>query len=163
MARKSLETRFWLKVDKKPGFGPHGNCWLWTACRALNGYGQMNLGSGRKAMAHRLAWAFRHHEEIPPKMYICHTCDNPPCVNPDHLFLGTPSMNMIDCKDKGRHRFGTVSGSKSRFAKLTEEQVIRVRQLVKGGMRQIDVARQFGMSRSGINHITSRRKWKHLG
>lgn len=92
---------FWSKVQKSAG------CWLWTAARAVNGYGVYGLmypdGHRQQWKAHRLAWSLTNGP-IPAGMMVCHTCDNPACCNPGHLFLGTGSDNMQDMFRKGRGR-----------------------------------------------------------
>lgn len=92
--RETFVTRFWRRVDKS------GDCWLWTGGIAANGYGKLSR-EYKKLYAHRVA-----HElingPIPDWMHVCHRCDNPKCVNPTHLFLGTRSDNMQDCLKKGR-------------------------------------------------------------
>ena len=89
-----LTARFWPKVDKS------GACWLWTAA-ARNGYGQLRVGA-RIIQSHRVSWEL-HHGPIPEGLHVLHTCDNPSCVNPDHLWLGTHGENMADRDAKGRN------------------------------------------------------------
>lgn len=91
-------TGFWNKVDRS------GTCWVWTAARSEFGYGIYALrqdGRTRNDPAHRFSWRL-HFGAIPDGLYVCHHCDNPPCVRPDHLFLGTPQANYLDMKRKGR-------------------------------------------------------------
>lgn len=88
--------RFWSKVDKS------GDCWEWTACRTRAGYGQFK-SDGRLHRAHRLAWALTNGP-IPEGKHVLHRCDNPGCVNPDHLFLGSHQDNMDDMSNKGRRK-----------------------------------------------------------
>ena len=88
--------RWEAKVDKSDG------CWMWTGARNRQGYGQLRTGHrGLLEMAHRLAWEF-YRGPVPPGMHVLHRCDNPPCVNPDHLWLGTPKSNALDRQAKGR-------------------------------------------------------------
>lgn len=99
MAKLSAEERFWLYVSPEPNSG----CWLWIGSGDRRGYGSFSY-QGRSRSAHR--WAYEHYMgPIPDGMMVCHKCDVPACVNPDHLFLGTNSDNMKDCYRKGRNNF----------------------------------------------------------
>ena len=89
--------RFWDKVEKTDG------CWVWTASKNRQGYGYFRF-DGKMRKAHRMAWLFAIGE-IPEGMMVCHSCDNPSCVNPEHLWLGTGQDNMDDMNTKGRHGF----------------------------------------------------------
>lgn len=95
---RPLEERFWEKVDKR---GPD-ECWPWNASRDKNGYGHFGIGNGRTTRAHRVSWQLANSSEIPAAMLACHTCDNPPCVNPAHIFIGTMADNLQDASAKGR-------------------------------------------------------------
>ena len=95
--REPLAERFWSKVSKSDG------CWLWVAFRDRNGYGRFGTSAlNRSTLAHRTSYSLTFGD-IPEGMHVLHKCDNPPCVNPDHLFLGTDKDNAQDCKAKGRH------------------------------------------------------------
>jgi len=91
----SFEDAFWSKVDRT------GDCWIWQSSRFATGYGRVTY-QGKSAYSHRVSWTLTNGE-IPNGFHVCHHCDNPPCVRPDHLFLGTPLDNMRDRDRKGRH------------------------------------------------------------
>jgi len=93
----SLEDRFWARVDRDPD-----GCWEWTGARWVEGYGRLSLGPGvGPKKAHRLSWEL-HYGAIPDGLDVLHRCDNPPCVRPDHLFVGTQADNMRDARAKHR-------------------------------------------------------------
>ena len=97
-AMKTITERFWTKVEKSDG------CWIWKGSRHHNGYGYLHRGGHtdrHPARAHRFSWEI-HNGPIPVGLWVLHRCDNPPCVRPDHLFLGTRKDNMVDCAAKGR-------------------------------------------------------------
>lgn len=148
--------RFWRKVRK----GGPAECWEWTASRvASGGYGQFNL-DGKPVRAHRLSWELANGP-VPAGLQVCHTCDNPPCVNPRHLFLGTIKENAHDRDRKGRARPGWVPGSKNGCAKLTEAQVVDIRARAFNETYQ-SLATEFGVSRTLISMIVSRKQWTHI-
>lgn len=96
VSTRTLEERFWEKVDKT------GDCWEWTGFKNRQGYGQFQVSTKNGQPAHRVSFELANGK-IPDGMHVCHKCDNPPCVRPDHLFLGTPSDNMKDMVKKGRN------------------------------------------------------------
>lgn len=152
---RPIEERFWNKVDT----GATGGCWLWTGAKNEKGYGVIGRGgrgSGNEK-AHRVSWMI-HFGPIPDGLFVCHKCDNPACVNPDHLFLGTNDDNVQDMVSKNRNARGETS-----YAKLTEEQVIDIRQRHK--QREVscqDLANEYGVSRSEVQLIVSGKRWEHV-
>lgn len=133
-------------------------CHLWTASTTLSGYGQIKLPRQRRQIpAHRLSYLI-HRGEIPDGLRVLHKCDNPLCVNPDHLFLGTQADNMADMVAKDRH----LSGERSPLARLTEDGVRTIRSLAASGVSQKEIARQFGISPMQIGRIVLGTRWQHL-
>ena len=144
-------NRFWSKVDvRQPD-----SCWPWQAYRARKGYGIVRW-AGRNQKAHRVAYQLEVGE-IPAGLFVCHRCDNPPCVNPAHLFLGTTQDNTRDMMEKGR---GTDnSGEKNPRAKLTWEEVEEIRAR-RDACSQKELAEAFGVSVATINQILVHRTWR---
>lgn len=131
-------------------------CWEWGASKNKCGYGTVTNESGGSMLAHRAMWEVVNGK-IPDGMEVCHECDNPACINHDHLFLGTHQENMTDCKNKGR-AVGHP-GEKNRRAKLTEADVIAIR---ASKMNKADLARKYSVSHSLIRFIKNRTAWKHV-
>ncbi len=151
--RRTLADRFWEKVAKSDG------CWLWTG--STNGvYG--SLGVERTHVgAHRLSWELAFGA-IPDGLSVLHRCDVPTCVNPAHLFLGTHQDNMRDMADKGRGHGPGIRGSASRFAKITEDDVIDIRTVrALGGTLQA-IGAAYGLQKSAVGKIVSGRTWSHV-
>ena len=94
---RPIEERFFEKITKTD------KCWIWNATKNIYGYGIIQLAGrhGKRQMAHRISYEI-HYGEVDKKFFVCHKCDNPCCVNPEHLFLGTQKDNMNDCSIKGR-------------------------------------------------------------
>lgn len=128
-------------------------CWEWIGCRDRRGYGRIGVGS-RTEFTHRVMWR-SVVSEIPTGVNVLHHCDNPSCVRPDHLFLGTQDDNMKDARNKGRVRKGEDHGMR----KLSEEDVLRIRSM--GGTLRY-VASLFGISNSMVCMIRNRKYWAHV-
>lgn len=131
-------------------------CWEWQGYRDPVGYGRIC-----RTLMHRHAWKLAHGD-IPVGLCVLHRCDNPPCVNVDHLFLGTQADNLRDMTAKGRRRHGHPVGEQSCLAKLTAEQVLAIRARAATGERQAHLAREYGITRQGVYRIVRRLCWRHL-
>lgn len=152
MDSDATEERFWSRVDK----GSADECWLWTGGLVKKRYGNFQLPE-QQWLAHRFAWTLVFGE-IPDGLCVCHRCDNPPCVNPDHLFLGTHTDNMRDCIAKGRMAHGERVGG----AKLTPQKVRQMRGLYDTGTSVARLSRMFGVVSGTVCYVVHRRHWKHV-
>ncbi len=143
--------RFWRNVNKTNG------CWLWKNPSG-NGYGYLSIND-TGVLAHRMSWII-HYGSL-KNMWVLHKCDNPACVRPDHLFLGTQTDNMRDCGAKGRHpgSNGKNRGDKHPLHKLNEE---KVREIRFGDDRVTDLAQRFGVSKSLVSSIRKGKAWPHV-
>ena len=155
-------ARFWAKVDKANGpvHPLYGQCWLWTSYRNSGGYGRFDYARIR-TVAHRVAWEIHAQRSIPAGMFICHRCDNPPCVNPAHLFLGTPHDNSMDAIAKGRliGPRAPARGAHHGRAKLTDASVAAI---LRSRMSQTELGRTYGVSQAVISAIIRGIRWKHI-
>ena len=133
-------------------------CIEWTGSRNLKGYGILK-SNNKRFRAHRIAWALFNNKNITEGLIIMHTCDNPPCVNPDHLKLGTPADNMKDMCKKGRG--GVAIGSKNGSAKLKESDVIEIRKKLKN-RTGVDIAREYGVGKKTISDVKTGKTWKYV-
>ncbi len=167
---QAYPERFWKRVNRTDG------CWVWTASTVTGGYGKFWDGK-RHVRAHRYAWEMVNGP-VPNGLEVLHTCDNPPCVNPAHLFLGTQADNMRDMVRKGRmwtqqhpdraalnldrirplDQRGELNGR----ARFTADDIRKIRQMAADGVTQREIARIVGMSRSHVAAIVLRKKWRHL-
>lgn len=155
--RTTIGERFWRHVDR----AEPEHCWLWKGSKHRQGYGVFRIYPLHRRknpqffLAHRMAWTLTHGH-ISLGLKVCHYCDNPPCCNPAHLFLGTQKDNVQDAAEKGR----LWSGESHQWAKLTREDVNTIRILHGSGVRIARIARIFGRSWQGINSIITGRTWK---
>jgi hypothetical protein len=159
-----FEELFWSKVSKSDG------CWTWTASKSARGYGYSHK-DGRTIKAHRASWEL-HFGPVPPGMFVCHQCDVPSCVRPDHLFIGTTQDNTADKVSKGRQaRGGAISeavknralGEKHPRASIAKEKVLEIRRLWGSGHRnQSEIARSTGTTPNVVYGIVRGVSWKHV-
>lgn len=157
LAPRPIADRFWSKVEKTDG------CWLWTGAKT-NGYGVLGAGrrGGATVKAPRLSYELAYGP-IPPGMFVCHHCDNPGCVRPDHLFLGTGKDNMADAKAKGRISKPPLhAGERCHLTKLDADSVREIRRLAAEGVSQRSIAQRFDIDRSNVSAIVLGKTWKEV-
>lgn len=156
---KSLNERFWEKVKKT------STCWLWKASVNTQGYGQIMIDKKPRG-SHRVSWELAHGS-IPNNLWVLHKCDNPPCVNPDHLYLGTAKDNADDMISRNRQNNvrpkNPAIGSRHGRSKLIESEVIEIRNRYKTkNISQRKLAKEFNISQAAILSIIHRRGWRHI-
>ena len=146
-----FEKRFYESIleDSK-------GCWIWQKCRDRDGYGRTSIDR-KQIWAHRASWVL-HYSEIPRGLCVLHKCDNPPCVNPEHLFLGTNEDNMLDKINKGRQTRGELVNTN----KIKEKDVLRIRAMLGRGLSGREIARRLGLKDHHIYDIKNRRSWRWL-
>jgi hypothetical protein len=182
--RTEIHVAFWARVGK----GAEHECWPWKGPRFRVGYGAFSW-NGRRHVASRIAWTLSNGT-IPSGLFVCHHCDNPPCCNPAHLFLGTNRDNIADMDRKGRrvilrgdthwtqkhpdriprgHRHWThritdahPRGADHWAAKLTEEKVRIIKHALGAGETCLSIGRRFGVRESTIHWIKRGKTWKHV-
>lgn len=148
-------------MRRVPSWGGEG-CWECIGTRNWCGYGVIGskaTGVRRQLMAHRVSWELANGP-VPDGMCVCHSCDNPACVRPDHLFVADHAGNMADKVAKGRQFL--AQGEKHGRAKLTDDNVRAIRAAVAEGVAQSELARSHGVSSMTISGIVTRKRWKHL-
>lgn len=156
--RHSNDELFWRNVDKDGPIHPSLGtaCWIWTGSFGRRGYGRARRDKQTVA-AHRLSYEM-HFGPIPDDMLVCHHCDVPNCVRPDHLFLGTPLDNMIDMHAKGR---AAIEGRHG-MAKIAETDVPEIRRVHAEGVSLSELGRKYGVVYTTIRSIVRRETWKHI-
>jgi len=144
--------RFLSKVEKTE------NCWIWVGGKHRFGYGIFHF-DGKCSTAHKFSYIY-FNGEVENNLFVCHKCDNPTCVNPNHLFLGTIQENNADCKNKNRH----IKGSKSGMSKLNEFQVKQIKNELKNYYKGIqkDLSLKYNISQSQISAIYRNKEWQHV-
>lgn len=146
--------RFWSRVS----IGTESECWKWNGCKNKQGYGSLRLDSKLK-QAHRIALELTIGRLLLPEECACHKCDNPPCCNPSHLFVGTKKDNSVDASMKGR--LGKSFGENQWCCKLTEDDVKEIRRRISTDPIN-GLASEFGVSRTALFKIVHRITWKHV-
>jgi hypothetical protein len=171
---EALDDLFWPHVQR----GGPGDCWPWTGHKDADGYGtqyyRVAPGRRRPMRAHRMAYLL-HHGEVPGHLLVCHTCDNPPCCNPAHLFVGTNGDNMADRNAKGRTARGAAAGlavvpierrpqgERINTARLTADQARELRRLRRDeGVTYVALGKRFGISHVAARKIVVGENWRHL-
>lgn len=145
MRHRSIEERF----AEKYVINPETNCWEWTGAKVAGGYGMLGRYHGSGVLAHRFSYEM-HFGPVPEGQIVRHSCDNPACVNPSHLMLGTHAENMRDMVHKGR-RIGRGSGTS-----LSNEQLLRLKDMVEHGHTQREIATVLGVNRSTVQRVFAR-------
>lgn len=151
----TFPDRFWKKVLKT------SNCWIWQGAKDKNGYGQIRPnGSTEMVKAHRASFYLRWGIVDNSKL-VCHSCDNPSCVNPDHLFLGSPKDNAVDRDTKGRKN--SPRGSQLPHTKLTPADVRRIREeYALGSKTYKELGNEYGICPENVGLIVNRKNWKYV-
>lgn len=167
-AQRLPPEHFWTRVAR----GAPEACWLWLGATDPKGYGRVGIRD-RPRPAHRVAYELTNGP-IPVGLLVCHRCDNPPCVNPAHLFLGTVADNVADMMAKGRGPNGERSGARTHperiprgmaqgGAKLTDDQVVEIRRLYAAGAgSQRTLAARFGVAVITVSRVVRRTHWTHV-
>jgi hypothetical protein len=167
-----MTERFWSKVDKDGPVPQHrpelGRCWTWTGSRQPRGYGTFGVGH-KSELAHRIAYRIEHGA-VPARLHVLHACDNPPCVRPSHLFIGTQTDNNRDAWTKGRSVLPPppkpsqrTRGERMGAAKITDAQARDIfNRYHAGGVTQQALADEYGLNQRTISKIASGRSYRHL-
>ncbi len=152
--------KFWNKVDKRAS----NDCWIWTPCRRPGVYGHLRImPDGSLLGAHCVSWII-HFGRIPNRLHVCHKCDNPPCVNPNHLWLGTHVDNMHDRDMKGRGKVNLIaqSGEANHRARFKNRDILKIREYAFRGMKQVEISALLGIEKSYVSKIVLRKIWKTI-
>jgi hypothetical protein len=154
--QSTLEERFWRFVTK----GNDDECWEWQG-QILNRYGRISLGAKVLGSdgAHRVSWRMHNKKDIPQGWHVMHKCDNPSCVNPNHLSIGTPKENSNDMIRKGRKRTVAPLGEGNGKSLLNAEKVRLIR---SSTLNHAALGRQLGVSPNCIRGVRTGRTWSHI-
>ena len=150
------EKRFYSRIKKPEG----SDCWVWQGKPNADGYGTFVINC-KFMLAHRYSFILHNGDAALGDLCVCHTCDNPSCVNPEHLFAGSHKENMVDMISKGRG--ADTRGAKNGRAKLSEVEVRQIRELAaKGELTHRAIGAIFGVSHAVVGSIAKRKSWRHL-
>ncbi len=149
-------ARFWAKVDKREP----DECWPWKAGKNNQGYGRYRVSTSKLVIASRFALSLALGRELVRTEDACHRCDNPSCVNPAHLFLGSRLDNIRDMLNKGRN--AQPKGERHNKARLTDASVLEMRRLYAEGVSGPRLAVLFGVAQTTANRVVSRQLWRHI-
>lgn len=153
--RKSIFA-FNIKLSKANKKG----CINWLGSKNKKGYGKLSY-NGKLILSHRFSYLI-YYGYLDDNLFVCHRCDNPSCVNPKHLFLGTPKDNMKDASVKGRCVLPNQKGQNHPHSKLTDKKVKEIKKLMKSGASGLKVAKKYNVDNSVIYDIKNGRSWKHI-
>lgn len=134
------------------------DCIEWKGAKSTRGYGNI-LIKGKNYKAHRIAYK-NHYGDFDEKLLVCHKCDNPSCVNPLHLFLGTHKDNSKDMVNKGRNKHGDTSGEKNGQHKLSYRSIKIIRQFLYQKIPGFEIATAYGISKAQVSRIKNNKKWR---
>ena len=152
---REVKERFFEKINKNKN-----GCWEWTAATSTKGYGRFKI-NGRLYLAHRISFII--HKGSLGKSLACHSCDNPKCVNPSHLFKGTQSTNMIDCFKKGRLYVASGLPKGHKFsAIISDNKIINIKTAIEKGVKLTLIARRFKVKYQTIRDISSGRSYYNV-
>lgn len=144
--------KFWSKVQFTNG------CWNWTTRSGILKYYGCISFNHKQYKAHILSYEYFYGQSVPPGLEVCHHCDNAPCVNPEHLFVGTHAQNLADASAKGR----TPRGSRDGNSKLKEDDIPNIRALSAEGVSGIAIGKWYGVDPSTIYKILWGKRWRHV-
>lgn len=156
---KPAKIRFEEKIRNRSE-----GCWLWDGSKNHKGYGTFSMGKDgmdRTVLAHRFAWE-SENGPIPDGMCVLHRCDNPSCVRPDHLFIGTDADNAVDRDSKGRGGGKKRRGVSNGRTHLTDDDVAAIRRRFRSGEFQRVIAASFGVAQTTISRIVREEVWNHV-
>ena len=170
LGRPDLIVRFWSRVDKTgpvparfPELGP---CWIWRGTRlkrrktGLESYGSFATAKSVHVLAHRFSWMLTNGL-VSSGLVVCHACDNPPCVRPEHLFVGTQAENLADMREKGRARFNRFpAGTAHPKSKITPEVAAEARRLHGAGVSLAKIGARVGLHPSTVHDIVTGKTWR---